>query len=68
MTETKRFDDKGYQIVGEEDFCEHWEPGHGTLVPLKECWYCKWSDFRKEGNDDETTSICRYAGNCRKHE
>ena len=46
MAKIVGYNNEGYKIVSEGDFCEHWEPEHGTLVPMKECWCCKWSDFR----------------------
>lgn len=39
--------------------CEHFEPQKNILVPMKECWYCKWSDFRKDVSAPKE-SICHY--------
>ncbi len=55
------YDKDGFLIVSETYSCEHFEPVPGRLFCMKECWYCKWSDFHKNlksGNND--SSICRY--------
>ncbi len=53
------FNEDGYLIVSETMSCEHFEPVPGRLFCMKECWYCKWSEF----DDDKEKSICRYLGN-----
>lgn len=63
MAKIVGYNNEGYKIVSEGDFCEHWEPEHGTLVPMKECWCCKLSDFRSNLNNCKSESVCRYEGN-----
>ena len=60
-----KFDDMGFLIVRENYCCEHYEPDDGALVPMRECWCCKWSQFDTEINElhNETKGICRYEGN-----
>lgn len=63
------YDDTGLLIVKENHCCEHFEPDIGVLVPMKECWCCKWSNFRadvRNGSGNETYSVCNYAGNAQK--
>ena len=64
----ERYDESGLLIVKESHCCEHWEPDDGALVPMKECWCCKWSDFRKgnKNSSSECFSVCNYAGNAKE--
>lgn len=61
----KRFDEKGHMIVGENYCCEHWEPDDEALVPMKECWCCKWSSFETEDGGPIGQGACGYVGNSR---
>ncbi len=63
--EKTRYDDMGLLIVKENHCCEHFEPDDAALVPMKECWCCKWSNFRSENRNSqsETFSVCNYVGN-----
>jgi len=56
-----RYNADGYPLIHECDSCNHFEPGREVLVPMKECWSCKWSDFRENAQDGEM-SICKYPG------
>lgn len=58
------YNDEGLRVVREDYCCEHWEPDKGVLVPLRECWCCKWSNFRIEGTNTEVEnlSVCNYEG------
>jgi hypothetical protein len=60
---SKRFNEKGQLIVGENFCCEHWEPDDGALVPMKECWCCKWASFKTDSNDHMSEGVCGYVGN-----
>ncbi len=64
----RQFDEGGYLIVKENSYCEHWEPDDGALVPMKECWCCKWSRFRAEDQNlaSESIGVCSYLGNSEK--
>ena len=59
------YNDDGLKVVREDYCCEHWEPDEGVLVPMRECWCCKWSNFRNDGKDSsaENLSVCNYEGN-----
>ncbi len=58
------YDKDGFLIVSETANCEHFEPVPGRLFCMKECWYCKWSEFDREGLVNELENgICRYPGN-----
>lgn len=61
----RRYNTDGNLIVREDYCCEHWEPDDGALVPMKECWCCKWSRFSAEGFSlhSESEGICCYSGN-----
>ena len=63
--EKKIYDENGLLVVKENYYCEHFEPDDGALVPMKECWCCKWSNFRTENRNgtSETLSVCNYVGN-----
>ena len=60
-----RFDENGFMVVKENFCCEHFEPDEGALVPMKECWCCKWSKFNTDVHElsKETMGICKYVGN-----
>lgn len=45
--EIMRIDEQGVQHVSPCDCCELFEKSHmEALVPLRQCWFCKWSEFR----------------------
>ena len=53
-----------YLVVKETDTCPHWESaGNESLSPMRECWYCKYSNFRKDFNKHRTLSVCQYSIN-----
>ncbi len=60
-----RFDENGFMVVKENHCCEHFEPDAKALVPMKECWCCKWSKFSTDVHElgSETYGICKYEGN-----
>ena len=64
----RNYDEAGLLIVQENHCCEHFEPDDGALVPMKECWCCKWSNFRADnkGSSCDSYSVCNYAGNARR--
>ena len=56
----KSIPDDAYPVVRENDTCPHWEyTGDKNLSPMRECWYCKFSDFRKDLSKHLTNSVCR---------
>ena len=59
------YNDEGLRVVREDFCCDHWEPDDGALVPMRECWCCKWSNFRTDLKNDEVKnlSVCNYEGN-----
>ena len=59
----KKFSEKGQLIVDENYCCEHYEPDDGALVPMKECWCCKWSSFKTDNSGNASEGICTYLGN-----
>lgn len=46
--------------VKENGVCPLWEesrlPG---MAMLRECWFCKWSDFREDTEEYQHTGTCR---------
>ena len=62
------YDDMGLLVVQENHCCEHFEPDDGALVPMKECWCCKWSNFRADskGSTCGSYSVCNYVGNAKE--
>ncbi|MBQ9589392.1 MAG: hypothetical protein IJR29_04330 [Butyrivibrio sp.] len=61
----KRYNEEGFLIVRENHCCEHYEPDARALVPMRECWCCKWSRFSNENNEftKESIGVCSYSGN-----
>ena len=66
--ERLRYDSTGLMIVKEDYCCEHYEPDDGALVPMKECWCCKWGGFRADGKESasDSYSVCNYIGNMKE--
>ncbi len=62
------YNEMGLLIVQEDHCCDHFEPDDGALVPMKECWCCKWSDFRSDSREDAfgSCSVCNYIGNAKE--
>ena len=62
------YDEMGLLVVQENYCCEHFEPDDGALVPMRECWCCKWSNFRSDikGGSCESYSVCNYVGNAKE--
>ncbi|MEG1682670.1 MAG: hypothetical protein RRY95_00980 [Oscillospiraceae bacterium] len=49
---------EGYPIVAPTDICSHWiGQSESSLCPIRECWYCRYADFRRDM--DSTYSPCR---------
>lgn len=49
-----------FPVVMENDTCQFWESdGDGGIITMQECWYCKYSDFRKLDSERIAQSICR---------
>lgn len=59
------YNTEGYLLVRENQCCEHWEPDDGALIPMKECWCCKWANFSSESSNlhSESVGTCCYSGN-----
>lgn len=51
--------DDGYPIVTSEHTCPYWQTDTMGLCAMPECWYCKFSDFRKSSRMTLQKSICR---------
>lgn len=51
--------DDGYPIVTEAHSCPRWAGGRKGRPDVKECWYCKYADFRKSTELKIRKSICR---------
>ena len=66
----KNIPDAAYPVVRESDTCPHWEnAGNESVSPMRECWYCKYSDFRKDFNEHRNFSVCRCSINqCNREE
>lgn len=66
--ENLMYNDVGMMVVREDHCCDHFEPNDDALVPMRECWCCKWSEFRseKEGGPSDGYSVCNYIGNAKE--
>lgn len=53
----------GYPIVLPDYICPYFEPDEDITCSLKECWYCRFADFRKSNDIMLENSVCRNAGN-----
>ena len=56
----QRYTPDGTIIVSEGDTCPHWERGEpAAVITMRECWFCKWSDFREDLTTHKKESFCR---------
>lgn len=51
--------DAGEPIIPADGLCEHWSPGKSPTIQRRECWYCRWADFRKTTEVTLNQSVCR---------
>lgn len=51
--------DEGMPIVLPQHCCEHWAAGKIPMLGIRECWYCRWADFRKTVDVTLAQSVCR---------
>lgn len=52
--------DDGYLIVAPEFSCRYFEQDEKCTSNIKECWYCRYSDFRKSSQIMLENSVCRH--------
>lgn len=46
--------------VRENGTCAHWEAdGLPGMAILRECWFCRWANFRTDPDVYRHTGICR---------
>ncbi len=57
--------DEGYPIVTEDYGCARWAGSGRGLSVVRECWYCKYADFRKRTDVTFAQSVCRCPENRR---
>ena len=55
--------DQGYPIVTEGYSCPRWAGSGQGLSTIRECWYCKYADFRKRTDVTLAQSVCRCPAN-----
>lgn len=53
------FSDDGCPIILPDGVCDFFEPLTDISYNLKECWYCKYADFRKTTDVFIEQSLCR---------
>ena len=46
--------------VKTRDCCSFFKAREDSLVKLRECWYCVFGDFDKEGKDLPTKCYCKF--------
>lgn len=45
--------------IKENDVCSFWEPDdEPAIAVIKECWFCKWSDFRVNVDKYKSVGYC----------
>ena len=60
----KRYAPDGQPVVGEGDACPYWQPGEApAITATRECWFCRWSDFRENLETHKSESLCRNPAN-----
>ena len=66
--ENLMYNDLGMMVVKEDHCCDHFEPNDDALVPMRECWCCKWSQFRSDNAEGSADgySVCNYIGNAKE--
>ncbi len=53
------FTDDGCPLVTASYACPFWEEGPQCFSLIRECWYCRYADFRKTNNVVIRQSVCR---------
>lgn len=62
-----KIDEHGILRVSPGDCCEQFEKSPmEALVPLRECWFCRWSEFRLDTNTFLKESPCHNPENQNK--
>ena len=51
--------DDGYPIVTEDYSCPYFTGTSRSMPAVRECWYCRYADFRKSTKLHIRSSICR---------
>lgn len=51
--------DAGRPIITSTGCCGHFERQKGALASARECWYCKYADFRENTEQQTHYGICR---------
>ena len=51
--------DDGYPIVTEDYSCPYFTGASRSMPAVRECWYCRYADFRKSTKLHIRSSICR---------
>ncbi len=60
-------DEKGLLLVSASERCELFEESQiDALAPIRECWFCKWSDFRRSTRGFLQESPCHHPKNSDK--
>ncbi len=49
----------GRPIITSTGCCGHFERQNGALTSARECWYCKYADFRENTEQQTHYGICR---------
>lgn len=63
----RRYAPDGRLIVHEGDTCPYWERGDPpAVISTRECWFCKWADFRENLETHKSESVCRNPANRKK--
>lgn len=53
----------GYPIIMPDHVCRYFEPDDAMTYNVKECWYCRYADFRKSNEIMLDNSVCRHVLN-----
>lgn len=53
----------GYPIVLPNYVCPYFEEDEHMTYNVKECWYCRFADFRKSNEIMLENSVCRHERN-----
>lgn len=46
--------------IDTRDGCTFWRPREESIVKIKQCWYCAYSQFNREDSDAHQKGLCKF--------
>lgn len=46
--------------IDTRDGCSFWKARDGSMVQIRQCWYCAYSQFNRENPDVHQEGLCKF--------